>query len=201
MSIRGKQRAEYIQRWLQGEEDPEVEVIPTKAEGRYIVRRRETAPQEATTTTENDNPSQPLVNPPPPSVSDPSDEYEYYSESEYEEEEPKPVTKKSKRGRDIQLEILNQLRILGEDTLRKREKKERKKETKHIVRKELSRHYPIEYSDDESSGFENRYEPRRIVSSGILDNRLVSSGILDNRLVYQAPRYQRRRLNLLSDYR
>ncbi len=175
MSIRGKQRAEYIQKWLQGEEDPEVEVIPTKAEGRYIVRRRETVAPETTTTVENDNPSQSSAIPSATSVSDPSDEYEYYSESEYEEEEPKPVTKKSKRqlqGRDIQLEILNQLRILGEDTLRKREKKERKKETKHIIRKELSRHYPIEYSDD---------EPPHIV--------------------YQPPRYQRRRLNLLSDYR
>ena len=87
MSIRGKQRAEYIQKWLQGEEDPEVEVIPAKAEGRYIVRRRETAAPEIIDTVENDNPSQPSAIPSATPVSDPSDEYEYYSESEYEEEE------------------------------------------------------------------------------------------------------------------
>ena len=40
MSIRGKKREEYVREWLEGKENPDVEVIPTKKEGKYIVRER-----------------------------------------------------------------------------------------------------------------------------------------------------------------
>ena len=36
--IRGKKRQEIIDNWIQGIEDPDVEVQPTKKENRYIVR-------------------------------------------------------------------------------------------------------------------------------------------------------------------
>ena len=40
--VRGVKRNQIIQRWLQGIEDPEYEVFPTKKEGKYIVKLRET---------------------------------------------------------------------------------------------------------------------------------------------------------------
>ena len=43
--LRGMKRNQIIQRWLQGIEDPDYEVFPTKKEGKYIVKlRSETVP-------------------------------------------------------------------------------------------------------------------------------------------------------------
>ena len=39
--VRGVKRNQIIQRWLQGIEDPEYDVFPTKKEGKYIVKLRE----------------------------------------------------------------------------------------------------------------------------------------------------------------
>ena len=38
--VRGKKRMEIIKRFLEGEEDPEYEVIPTVTEGKYFVKPR-----------------------------------------------------------------------------------------------------------------------------------------------------------------
>ena len=38
--IRGKKRTQIIENWLKGVEDPDVEVKPTKNEGRYIVKAK-----------------------------------------------------------------------------------------------------------------------------------------------------------------
>ena len=38
MSIRGRVRQQYIDNWLSGQEDPNVEVKPTRVDGKYIVR-------------------------------------------------------------------------------------------------------------------------------------------------------------------
>ena len=38
--IRGKKRIEIIQKFLEGEEDPKYEVVPTVTEGKYFVRPR-----------------------------------------------------------------------------------------------------------------------------------------------------------------
>jgi hypothetical protein len=37
-NIRGKLRQQYIDNWLEGHEDPDVEVKPTRIDGKYIVR-------------------------------------------------------------------------------------------------------------------------------------------------------------------
>ena len=174
-SIRGKKRQQYIENWLKGEEDPEVEVMPTKVEGKYIVRPRE-QPQQSESIP-------PPTSAPAPQVSEtrPQDSSSYYSDYEEEEEKPEPVVKKPKSKRisnnDIQLEILHQLRLLGEETIRKREKKERKKEMKHVVRKEMARHQSYDYDSDS----DDEVPPPQVV--------------------YRQPFYKRRTLNLLSDYR
>ena len=38
--IRGLKRQQIIERWIQGHDDPDFEVFPTKKEGRYIVKKR-----------------------------------------------------------------------------------------------------------------------------------------------------------------
>ena len=175
-SIRGKKRQEYIQKWLNGEEDPEVEVKPTRVEGKYIVR-----PREQNETLE-DNPPPTSASMVPASDNGQQDSSSYYSEYEEEEEKPEPVIKhrKSKKmsNNDVQLEILHQLRIMGEEAIRKRDKKERKREMKHVVRKEMARHDRYYEYDSDSDP-----EPAP-------------------QMVYtHRPTYKRRTLNLLSDYR
>ena len=192
-SVRGKKRQEVIERWLKGEEDPNYEVIPTRVDGKYIVRPREqqTSSDIRKTSPEIRKPSQVSVENTEAakrflaaSECSKEEEDEYYEYEEEEIEKPKPVTKKPKsrtlKGENIQLEMLKQLRILGEESLRKRAKKERKKETRHIIRKELSRRHPIQYSDDD---YEDEYE------------------VEEPQVVVRPPIYARRRINLLSDYR
>ena len=38
--VRGKKRMEIIKKFLEGEEDPKYEVVPTVTEGKYFVRPR-----------------------------------------------------------------------------------------------------------------------------------------------------------------
>ena len=45
-NIRGKLRQQYIDNWLEGNEDPDVEVKPTRIDGKYIVRSRLRASDE-----------------------------------------------------------------------------------------------------------------------------------------------------------
>ena len=50
MSIRGRVRQQYIDNWLSGQEDPNVEVKPTRVDGKYIVRYKNLpSPSNATT--------------------------------------------------------------------------------------------------------------------------------------------------------
>lgn len=191
MSIRGKKRQDIIDKWLRGEEDPEFEVQPTRNEGKYIIKPRDSKELKPDNPVEeNQQKPQVSANHPPTNAPEQkqADEYEYYSEEE--EEIPKHVKKTRMKNQDIQLEILNQLRILGEDTLRKRAKKERKRETKHMIRKELSRRRQIQYSDDDYEYYDEEIEesPRQ-------------SYQIPQRIIYKTPTYTRRRLNLLSDYR
>lgn len=39
--IRGTKRLAIIQKWLRGQDDPDFEVLPTRKEGKYIVKRRD----------------------------------------------------------------------------------------------------------------------------------------------------------------
>ena len=198
-SIRGKKRQEYIQRWLNGEEDPEVEVMPTRVEGKYIVRPREQKEEtrEETPVTDTVNTS---------SNKDTEDSSSYYSE--YEEEEiPEPVTPKRKGKKinqnDIQLEILHHLRIMGEEAIKKREKKERKREMKHVVRKEMSRqdrYYDYDDSDSDDCLQPQGYTPHHYTQAAPMQG-YTATPQQQPQVIYRAPSYKRRTLNLLSDYR
>ena len=142
--VRGVKRNQIIQRWLQGIEDPEYEVFPTKKEGKYIVKLRET---KLVDQTNNDVDKQSVdVDADKQSVDVAND-----VESETESTPPPPVIKQrrprtssstipsTRPDSTINLEILEQLRNLGEEIRNDRFKKEQKQYIKHVVNKELSK--------------------------------------------------------------
>ena len=141
--VRGVKRNQIIQRWLQGIEDPLYEVFPTKKEGKYIVK-----PREIPIKNEVEEPHESVeVEELHESVEEPHESVE-----EPHEVEPTPVVKLNKpRSRTsssrttsssdstINLEILEQLRSLGEELRNDRFKKEQKQYIKQVVNKELSK--------------------------------------------------------------
>lgn len=141
--VRGVKRNQIIQRWLQGIEDPEYEVFPTKKEGKYIVKLRETKLEDQTN---NDVDKQSV------DVDVDKQSVDVTNDVESETESTPPPVIKQRRPRTssstipstrpdstINLEILEQLRNLGEEIRNDRFKKEQKQYIKHVVNKELSK--------------------------------------------------------------
>ena len=141
--VRGVKRNQIIQRWLQGIEDPEYEVFPTKKEGKYIVKLRETKLEDQT----NIDVDKQSVD-----VDADKQSVDVDNDVESETESTPPPVIKQRRPRTssstipstrpdstINLEILEQLRNLGEEIRNDRFKKEQKQYIKHVVNKELSK--------------------------------------------------------------
>lgn len=170
MSVRGKKRAEVIQKWLDGEDDPEFEVKPTKNEGKYIVKRRMLENVQTVTTDDNelDNGSdisneskiaesretkvrEGLVR-----VKDNNTEMkDKDTKVKVVKTETKDEKSKVKNNKNsvISSEILKELRLMGEENRRIREKKEKKKEIKHAVQKQLSKKPKVQ-PKEQSSDYE-----------------------------------------------
>ena len=114
-------RMQLIDKWLRGIEDDEFEVFPSKTEGKYFVRKRK----------------EPLKIEPP--KEEPIIE-------EQPKEEPKPIPQqapppipKPVYDPTIGVEILNQLKLLGEEMKQKREKKEQKRMIKEVMQKQMDK--------------------------------------------------------------
>ena len=161
--LKGSKRLAIIQRWLQGIDDPNYDVLPTKKEGKYIVKKR-TAPMK--NTTEQDEQQQ----------ADDEDEHEVeqqqdeqQSEQDEQQESPQPqpqaklecvthpkpkspvrklppqrkaiqrnrISQQPQVDSTVNLEILEQLKLLGDEIRTKRERKEQKQLIKHVVQKQL----------------------------------------------------------------
>ena len=122
--LTGSKRLAVIQRWINGHDDPDWEVLPTRKEGKYIVKKRETPIRKVQKTEEEESPEN----------QEPEDE-----EIEEVEEKPKKAPKvpkkppKSTFDPTINLEILNQLKLFGEEMERKRQKKM----IKEVVNKQM----------------------------------------------------------------
>ena len=139
--LTGSKRLAVIQRWINGHDDPDWEVLPTRKEGKYIVKRRP-VPLEY----END-------------TEETSEKVEEIEEPEEIEEKPRkvktprmrvPKPQKVPESQDptVNLEILNQLKLLGEEIKSKRERKEQKRIIKEVVDKQFNKpkqYYPQEY--------------------------------------------------------
>ena len=139
MSIRGKKREEYVREWLEGKENPDVEVIPTKKEGKYIVRERvknSVAESEDQNTKSQDEKTE-LNNTEKNTTPEP--ENNIVPESDVKNNNP-----------GIGLEILEQLKLLNEYKQKKLEKKAKKKEIKKVIRKEFVKNKVLVENSDES---------------------------------------------------
>lgn len=161
--VRGVKRNQIIQRWIQGIDDPDYEVFPTKKEGKYIVKLREKSEPE-NGSLENE-PEIESKNEPEPENATKTSPAEISPENE-----PPVATKPRSRStvpRDstINLEILEQLRNLGEELRNDRFKKEQKQYIKHVVNKELSksrirsRYVPDMFPENEPEPVEPEPEP------------------------------------------
>ena len=126
--LTGSKRLQVIQNYLNGREDPDWDVLPTKKENKYIVKRR-TEPLKIEPPKE-----EPIIEEPP---------------KDEPKEEPKPISpqapptipKSSAPVYDptIGVEILNQLKLLGEEMKQKREKKEQKRMIKEVMQKQMDK--------------------------------------------------------------
>lgn len=131
--LTGSKRLQVIQNWLNGREDPDWDVLPTKKENKYIVKRRE----------------QPLTKPPPEPLTktETIEEKVVGQNSDPPEEIPKPkksiIEEQPKQVYDptINIEILNQLKLLGEEFKNERAKKEQKKMIKDVIQKQMRKPY------------------------------------------------------------
>lgn len=140
---RGVKRNQIIQQWIQGIEDPEYEVFLTKKEGKHIVKLRESP------LSESDKQSALPVHKDKSYENLNSIETHEEDSVEINNQKPPPVVKRVKsrpisrkinpEDQTINLEILEQLRNLGEKIHNDRFKKEQEQYIKHVVNKELSK--------------------------------------------------------------
>lgn len=122
--LTGSKRLQVIQNYLNGREDPEWNVLPTKKENKYIVKRR-TEPLKSSQQQEQQQ-EQPIEEPKPIATPKPI---------------PPPIPKPSTQAYDptMSIEILNQLKLLGEEMKKEREKKEQKRMIKEVMQKQMNK--------------------------------------------------------------
>ena len=188
---------EIIKKFLEGEEDPDYEVIPTVTEGKYFVRPRKGSKsknksQKSKQETKDDN-----------KITDKSDEQsdddidDDVNDEAIEEQkqnglseplrdkvpknkkkEPKLKQQKPKLKQQvvkqseqvfydptISYQILEQLKLLGEEQRLKRTKKEQKKLVKHQIRKQLKRKEEQEQESSDSEEYDYEVideEPKQV---------------------------------------
>ena len=165
--VRGKKRMEIIKRFLEGEEDPEFEVVPTVTDGKYFVRpRKETNAKKKQNKRDNsdnisdkhheedeegsygtpdssghettETPKQTVPKAPPPKPKPFEPAHQNYHQAPYYD----PT---------ITYQILEQLKKLGEEQRSRRKKKEQKKLVKHQIQKQMARTKKKETESEEGS--------------------------------------------------
>ena len=151
--LTGSKRLQIITRWLNGIDDPNFEVFPTRKEGKYIVKPRK---MNLNQTTKNPNEECEALSE-TKSTEQPEQDRTEQNESEQEPIEEPTVTPKATRKAipkikqtnvntpnqfydpTINIEILNQLKLLGEEFKMEREKKEQKRMIKEVVQKQIAK--------------------------------------------------------------
>ena len=153
MKVRGNKRKELIDKWLRGEEDSEYEVKPTRKEGKYIIRKRVMNGEERIKTETNGsdtNKFQKQIESDTSNITSVKqiDQIEKSSDEEdndyyiNDDDELSVLFEKEKEGEDksnrLNLEILKELRLLGEERRRMMERNQIKKEAKYQVAKRIN---------------------------------------------------------------
>ena len=192
--ITGKLRTQYINEWLEGVENPDVEVKPMRDEGRFIVRYKNTqngtadqnvtepsseAPAEIEAADTNSN------NQPVEVVAKGPDENKPTAQSDEEEG----------NNNEILTQIFNQLRIINEERHAKQLRKEQKKELQHAIRKEFVRHRVLVEDPDPRPEPVGRWPASNSVGEPVYIDRTLPEA---NARVPRTPVRMRRRLNLLN---
>lgn len=152
--LTGSKRLQVIQRWLNGIDDPNFDVFPTRKEGKYIVKPRKTTMttdinEESTEQTEqeqepiepeqeHDQYEEPKATPKPKQISRPKVKQQTNLNTSYPRSGLELAYNQS-YDPTINIEILNQLKLLGEEFKIKREKKEQKRMIKEAVQKQIAK--------------------------------------------------------------
>ncbi len=130
--LTGSKRLQIIQRWVNGIDDPEYDVFPTRKEGKYIVKPRKTTMTTDTNNDSNNDTNNDTIETTPEPIEQPKIT-------------PKPKSRQQTNINNqsydptINIEILNQLKLLGEEFKLKREKKEQKRMIRDVVQKQITR--------------------------------------------------------------
>ena len=150
MSIRGRVRQQYIDNWLSGQEDPNVEVKPTRVDGKYIVRYKNLpSPSNATTEVEDVNEINNEHEIKESNKEQVKEEIEAQGKESIKEqmiEQVKDEVEKQQNNSnnyEIMNEILKELKIINDERQAKQLKKQKKKELQQAIRKEFVRHRVI----------------------------------------------------------
>lgn len=181
MSIRGRARQQYIDNWLSGQEDPNVEVKPTRVDGKYIVRYKNLpSPSNASTEVEdvNEIKNEPEIKEPiTESIKESIEEPVKEQVIEQVKDEVEKQQNNGNNNSEIMNEILKELKIINDERQAKQLKKQKKKELQQAIRKEFVRHRVIVEDPDPRP----EPEPERIY-------------------IDRTPIKVRRRLNLLNKH-
>ena len=176
--VRGSKRKELIEKWLNGEEDEEYEVKPTRTEGKFVIRKRKNDIREGNESI-SDAELKPSEESPNQNI---SESHERIKSLSTECEAPtalnirEPKTKRNKKEAENTLnQILEQLRILGEQQKSREERKQRKRETKMEIFKHMNslKQYNHEPDYSESSDEEIR-EQQPTLNKPILVRRRLN---------------------------
>ncbi|KAK8837133.1 hypothetical protein M9Y10_037188 [Tritrichomonas musculus] len=143
--LTGSKRLQVIQKWLNGREDPEWDVLPCKKENKYIVKRRTEPLTQSTAEPPNEPPDEKVEPQPVEEKKEDEDIKEPEIKTVIKQKplamQPKQIFNDSPKevaySNDINFEILSELRALGQEMRLKREKKEQKKMIKEVMNKEL----------------------------------------------------------------
>ena len=185
MSIRGLIRQEIIDNWLNGEEDPNFDVIPTRIEGKYIVKQKTLAAGIPN----SDSPEMQLASKQDDKSQTAETRDENNNDKETPDEEPvNPEPDNSSKSyvsfdRELTNEILNQLKMINDDRKALYEKKQKKKELRRAIHKEFARsRVMVEGSSDDEAPMPPAPPPQPVY-------------------IERKPIMVRRRLNLIDRYK
>ena len=169
--VRGKKRMEIIKNFLEGKDDPKYEVIPTVTEGKYFVRPR----KDKKDCSEGEEQSE-------------GEEEEIQEKQKLKHEQKlkqkqKPEQKQKLESKPetsfqqiydptISYQILEQLRLLGEEQRLKREKKEQKKLVKYQIRKQLKSREKEETSDEYDYEIDEEQPKKQVFQPTVLRRKI-----------------------------
>ena len=197
--VRGSKRLKIIQNYLNGREDDDYEVFPTKTEGKYIVRPRKTSITKQQTESKEKQIEEPVIE---PSKEEPCKTVE--DNNKIDNNKPKQKsTPQPFYDPTINMEILNQLKLLGEEMKNNREKKERKRMIKEVVNKQMMKRPYYNYTQPQYIQEPND-KPLESVSNSLgHEDNSVQACDTDNdeqpSISQPISRPLRRRINIFSD--